>query len=122
MAAEPAYLIVFKQRQRRHLSWLRGLLYAYCVGSPSSRKIEKACWEDVAFRVLSANQQPEQTRIRDCRRRHLAALAGGFEEIMLQSFNPYEVAAESGAFTGCCQMLVFLRDYYLNRFGGSFFI
>jgi hypothetical protein len=41
---------------------------------------------------------------------------------MLQSFNPYEVAAESGAFTGCCQMLVFLRDYYLNRFGGSFFI
>jgi hypothetical protein len=63
-------------------------------------------------------------RLRSCtrRRRHLAALAGGFEAIMLLSFNPYEVAAESGAFTGCCQMLVFLRDYYLNRFGGSFFI
>ena len=31
-------------------------LYAYCVGLPSSRKIEKACWEDAAFRVLTGNQ------------------------------------------------------------------
>ncbi len=35
------------------------LLYAYCVGMPSSRKIEKACWEDAAFRVLTGNQQPD---------------------------------------------------------------
>ena len=31
------------------------LLYAYCVGLPSSRMIEKACWEDAAFRVLTVN-------------------------------------------------------------------
>jgi Transposase and inactivated derivatives len=34
------------------------LLYAYCVGIPSSRRIERACWEDAAFRVLTGNQQP----------------------------------------------------------------
>ena len=35
------------------------LLYGYCVGLPSSRKIEKACSEDLAFRVLSGNQRPD---------------------------------------------------------------
>jgi transposase len=34
------------------------LLHAYCVGIPSSRRIERACWEDAAFRVLTGNQQP----------------------------------------------------------------
>jgi hypothetical protein len=36
------------------------LLYAYCVGLPSSRKIDKVCWEDAAFRVLTGNHQPDQ--------------------------------------------------------------
>ena len=49
------------------------LLYAYCVGLPSSRKIEKACWEDAAFRVLTGNQQPDHSRISDFRRRHLSS-------------------------------------------------
>jgi transposase len=31
------------------------LFYAYCDGLPTSRKIEKACWEDAAFRVLTGN-------------------------------------------------------------------
>src|SRR5881628_2282102 len=34
------------------------LLYAYCVGKPSSRKIERATYEDVAYRVLAADQHP----------------------------------------------------------------
>jgi transposase len=58
------------------------LLYAYCVGLPSSRKIEKACWEDAAFRVLTGNQQPDHSRIRDFRRRHLDALAGLFVQVL----------------------------------------
>ena len=45
------------------------LLYAYCVGLPSSRKIEKPCWEDAAFRVLTGNQKPDHSRISDFRRR-----------------------------------------------------
>jgi hypothetical protein len=58
------------------------LLYAYCVGIPSSRKIEKACWEDAAFRVLTGNQQPDHSRISDFRRRHLGALAGLFVQVL----------------------------------------
>ncbi|MCP9883125.1 IS1182 family transposase [Cyanobium sp. Alchichica 3B3-8F6] len=58
------------------------LLYAYCVGLPSSRKIEKACWEDVAFRVLTGNQKPDHSRISDFRRRHLDALAGLFVQVL----------------------------------------
>jgi transposase len=50
------------------------LLYAYCVGLPSSRKIERACYEDLPFRVLSGNQQPDHTRISEFRRRHLELL------------------------------------------------
>jgi transposase len=41
------------------------LLYAYRVGIPSSRRIERACWEDAAFRVLTGNQQPDHSRISD---------------------------------------------------------
>ena len=38
------------------------LLYAYCVGTVSSRKIERACYEDLAFRVLTGNEQPDHSR------------------------------------------------------------
>jgi transposase len=58
------------------------LLYAYCVGLPSSRRIEKTCWEDAAFRVLTGNQQPDHSRISDFRRRHLDALAGLFVQVL----------------------------------------
>jgi len=54
------------------------LLYAYCVGVPSSRKIEKRLCEDIAFRVLSANNTPDFRTISDFRKDHLAALAGLF--------------------------------------------
>ena len=52
------------------------LLYAYCVGLPSSRRIEKACWEDAAFRELTGNQQPDHSQISDFRRRHLELRRG----------------------------------------------
>ena len=54
------------------------LLYAYCVGVPSSRQIEKACKEAIPFRVLTANQHPDHDTIADFRRRHLKALASLF--------------------------------------------
>lgn len=46
------------------------LLYAYCTGVTSSRKIERKTQEDVAFRVLAANQSPDHSRISEFRRRH----------------------------------------------------
>lgn len=50
---------------------LKVLLYGYCVGVMSSRKIQRACWDDVAFRVLSADQHPEFNSIARFRKRHL---------------------------------------------------
>jgi len=58
------------------------LFYAYCVGLPSSRRIERACVEDVAFRVLAANQRPDHDSICEFRKRHLKALAGLFLQVL----------------------------------------
>ena len=58
------------------------LLYAYCVGVPSSRKIERRTHEDIAFRVLSANTHPDHTRISEFRRIHLPALTKLFVQVL----------------------------------------
>ena len=44
------------------------LVYAYCTGVYSSRRIERACHEDVAFRVITGNVQPFFTTINEFRR------------------------------------------------------
>lgn len=58
------------------------LLYAYCVGRPSSRKIERATHEDVAFRVLVADQHPDHDSIAAFRQRHLDALGALFGQVL----------------------------------------
>jgi transposase len=52
------------------------LLYAYAIGVRSSRQVERRCVEDVAFRVLAANQAPDHVTIARFRVRHEQALAG----------------------------------------------
>lgn len=58
------------------------LLYGYCVGIASSRKIERATYENVAFRVIAANQHPDHDTIAEFRRRHLEALSGLFVQVL----------------------------------------
>jgi transposase len=58
------------------------LLYAYCIGVPSSRKIEKRLYEDIAFRLLAANNTPDFRTISDFRKDHLKALAGLFLQVL----------------------------------------
>jgi transposase len=58
------------------------LVYAYCVGVFSSRKIQKRLVEDVAFRVLAAGNEPDFRTISDFRKIHLDALQGLFEQIL----------------------------------------
>jgi len=58
------------------------LLYAYCVGVASSRKIEKHLCEDIAFRVLASNNTPDFRTISDFRKDHLKALAGLFLQVL----------------------------------------
>ena len=57
-------------------------LYAYCVGKPSSRQVERACLEEVPFRVLAANSQPDHRPLSEFRRRHLEALRGLFVQVL----------------------------------------
>jgi len=58
------------------------LIYAYCVGITSSRKIEKATHEMVPFRVICAGCYPDHDTIADFRRRHLKELSGLFVQVL----------------------------------------
>jgi len=58
------------------------LLYAYCTGKPSSRRIERATYEDVAYRVLAGDQHPDHDSIAAFRQRHLRAVAGLFVQVL----------------------------------------
>ena len=58
------------------------VLYGYAVGERSSRRLERRCVEDVATRVICANQAPDHTTIARFRQRHERALAGLFGEVL----------------------------------------
>ena len=58
------------------------LLYGYCVGITSSRKIERKTYEDVAFRVVSGGTHPDHSCIADFRARHREAFADLFKEVL----------------------------------------
>jgi transposase len=66
------------------------LLYGYCVGVFSSRRIEKRLVEDIAFRILAAGNQPNFRTISDFRKIHLKTLSGLFEQVL-------KIALEAGA-------------------------
>jgi transposase len=59
------------------------LLYAYCVGVPSSRRVEERTHTDVAFRLLAAGDHPDHDTICEFRSRHLEALSRLFVEVLL---------------------------------------
>ena len=77
----------YKQEERGYppyhpVMMVKVLVYAYCVGVPSSRRIEKRLHEDIAFRVLAANNTPDFRTISDFRKDHLVALGGLFLKVL----------------------------------------
>ena len=58
------------------------LLYGYCVGVASSRRIAQRLNEDIAIRVLAANKTPDFRTISDFRKDNLAALSGLFVQVL----------------------------------------
>ena len=58
------------------------LLYGYCVGVASSRRIAQRLHEDIAFRVLAANNTPDFRTISDFRKDNLDALSGLFLQVL----------------------------------------
>jgi transposase len=66
------------------------LVYGYCVGVFSSRKIQQRLQEDIAFRVLAAGNSPDFRTISDFRKIHLKTLSEFFEEVL-------KIVLEAGA-------------------------
>ena len=58
------------------------LLYGYCSGVASSRRIARRLHEDIAFRVLAANNTPDFRTVSDFRRDHLEALGNLFLQVL----------------------------------------
>jgi transposase len=61
---------------------VRVLIYGYCRGVASSRRIERATYEDVAFRYLTADQHPDHDTIAAFRQEHLANLSQRFVQVL----------------------------------------
>jgi transposase len=59
------------------------LLYAYCVGERSSRRIERRCSEDIAFRVLAANRVPDHATIARFLQRNERAVSALFAQVLM---------------------------------------
>ena len=59
------------------------LLYAYCVGERSSRRIERRCWEDVALRVAAANLRPDHTTLSRFLKDHADAFDDLFTQVLV---------------------------------------
>ncbi len=66
------------------------LVYGYCIGVFSSRRIQRRLREDIPFKVLAASNEPDFRTISDFRKNHLEALQGLFEQVL-------EMALEAGA-------------------------
>ncbi len=58
------------------------LVYAYCSGLRSSRRIEAACSSDLAYRVICANMVPDHNTIARFRAEHEDAIAEVFFEVL----------------------------------------
>jgi transposase len=58
------------------------LVYAYCTGERSSRRIEKRLVEDVAYRVIAVNQTPDHATLARFRARHQDAIAALFSQVL----------------------------------------
>src|SRR5271157_5779364 len=61
---------------------VRVLIYGYCRGVASSRRMERATYEDVAFRYLAADQHPDHDTIAAFRQEHLGSLARLFVQVL----------------------------------------
>jgi Transposase DDE domain/Transposase domain (DUF772) len=58
------------------------LLYAYARGNRSSRGIERACWEDVAYKVIAGMRTPDHSTIAEFRRRHEVEIEELFDDVL----------------------------------------
>jgi transposase len=83
-----AIYVNYEERDGRGLAaydprmMVRLLIYGYCRGVASSRRIERATYEDVAFRYLAADQHPDHDTIAAFRQEHLGRLSALFVQVL----------------------------------------
>jgi transposase len=83
-AIEGAYSTGLRGQPPYHpVMMVKLLFYAYCMGVPSSRKIERKTFEDIAFRILAAGHHPDHDTLASFRRMHLPALKGLFLQVFV---------------------------------------
>ena len=71
-------------KQAYHPAMLVALLfYGYATGVFSSRKLEQATYDSVAFRYLSGDEHPDHDTIANFRKRFLAELERLFKQILV---------------------------------------
>lgn len=107
---------LFRQTARRPQNPLAcaSVFGAYCGGERSSRRIEQRLCDDVAFRVIGANQAPDHATLARFRRRHQDAIANvpkaGCEAIETLRFARPEASArtEGGA------MKVLIKEFAVD--------
>jgi transposase len=58
------------------------LVYGYCTGVFSSRRIQRRLREDIPFNVLAAGNEPDFRTISDFRKIHIETLQGLFEQVL----------------------------------------
>jgi transposase/uncharacterized protein with FMN-binding domain len=58
------------------------LIFGYCQGKTSSRKIERATFEEIPYRVLTADQHPDHDSIAAFRKEHIKELGALFMEVL----------------------------------------
>ena len=84
-------------KQAYHPALLVALLfYGYGTGVFSSRKLEQATYESVAFRYVSADRHPDHDTIASFRKRFLPELEGLFKQILVAGVDHGGVAAGIG--------------------------
>jgi transposase len=76
------------------------LLYSYCVGVYSSRKIAKACERNLAFLAIVGDDRPDFRTISDFRREHLQLLGGLFVQVLKLAAQTGMVSLGNIAFDG----------------------
>jgi transposase len=59
------------------------LIYAYCLGMRSSRRIEQLCVRDLGFKVITGNRVVDHSTIAQFRAVHQNAIKGLFSEVLL---------------------------------------
>ena len=92
-----------KGKKPYHPAMLVALLfYGYATGTFSSRKLEKATYDSIAFRYLCANTHPDHDTIATFRRRNFQAVAESFLQVLLLA-------------CGCCSLIQMARHTHNDK-------